>query len=152
MFAKPFANWPWGGWRVTFEEADRLRRQMDQVMRGVPREGFFTPAAGVFPLSNMTEDKDHYYVRAELPGIEPSAVEISVTGKTLSLSGERKIPTEEGGSYHRRERRAGTFSRTITLPTEIDFQKILAKAKNGVLTITLPKSEAAKPRQISITE
>ena len=69
----------------------------------------------------------------------------------LAISGERKIATEEGGArYHRREREAGTFSRMIGLPGEVDTDKVDAKLENGILTIAVPKAEIAKPKQISV--
>jgi len=100
---------------------------------------------------NITEDKNNYYVRAELPGIKADELEISVTGDTLSVSGERKLPVEdEKAQYHRREREAGRFSRIVTLPGQLNTGKIEARRTEGVLTVTLPKAEAVKPRQIAV--
>jgi len=108
-------------------------------------------SAGVFPLTNVTEDKENYYVRAELPGIKSNELDIQVTAEGISISGERKIPVEGNNvRYHRREREAGKFSRSINLPGEIDVNKVEASMKNGVLKVTIPKSEAAKPRQITV--
>jgi len=109
------------------------------------------PAAGVFPLMNVTENKDHYYVRAELPGLRADDLELSVTGDTLSISGERKIPAEdEKAQYHRRERDAGRFSRIVTLPAQLNTSQVEARCTDGVLTVVLPKAEEAKPRQIAV--
>jgi HSP20 family protein len=109
------------------------------------------PSAGVFPLINVTEDTNNYYVRAELPGMKSDELDIQVTGNGISISGERKIPMEGNNvKYHRREREAGTFSRSINLPGEIDVNKVEASMENGVLKINIPKSEAAKPRQITV--
>ena len=109
------------------------------------------PAAGVFPLTNVTEDSDNYYVRAELPGITSDELDIQVTAKGISISGERKIPVEGNNvKYHRREREAGKFSRTINLPENVDVNKVDASLKNGILTVIIPKSEVAKPRQITV--
>jgi HSP20 family protein len=100
---------------------------------------------------NVTHDQDNYYVRAELPGLKADDLDISVTGETLSISGERKLPVEdEKAQYHRREREAGSFSRIVSLPGQIDAKKVEARCTNGVLTVTLPKAEAAKPKQITI--
>jgi HSP20 family protein len=109
-----------------------------------------TARAGVYPLVNLTEDKDKYYVRAELPGVKGDDLDIQVTGNNLAISGQRKIEAEEGVRYHRREREAGTFSRMIGLPGEVDSDKVDAKLENGLLTIAIHKAEAAKPKQISI--
>ena len=99
----------------------------------------------------VTEDKENYYVRAELPGIKSNELDIQVTAEGISISGERKIPVEGNNvRYHRREREAGKFSRSINLPGEIDVNKVEASMKNGVLKVTIPKSEAAKPRQITV--
>jgi HSP20 family protein len=100
---------------------------------------------------NVTEDKDSYYVRAELPGIKAEDLDISVTEDSLSVSGERKLPAEdEKATYHRREREAGNFSRLVTLPGPIDTAKVEARCADGILTVVLPKAESAKPKQITV--
>jgi HSP20 family protein len=102
-------------------------------------------------LTNATEDKENYYVRAELPGLKAADLDIHVTGNSLSIAGERKIPEEKkNAKYHRRERESGTFSRMITLPGPINTAKVGATCVDGVLTVTLPKAAAAKPKQISV--
>jgi HSP20 family protein len=150
MLARRFIDWPFESRWSPFGELDVLRRSLDRLREGSSRGFPFTSAAGVFPLANITENKDCYYVRAEVPGVIADEIDISVTGKTLSIAGERKIPTEEGASYHRRERRAGRFSRMITMPSDIDNNKVEAEFSNGVLTVKLPKAAAAKPRQITV--
>jgi HSP20 family protein len=102
-------------------------------------------------LTNITEDGGNFYVRAELPGIKSNELDIQVTSKGISISGERKIP-EEGKNvkYHRREREAGKFSRLINLSGDVDVNKVDAGLKNGILTVTIRKAEAAKPRQITV--
>jgi HSP20 family protein len=124
---------------------------MDQLHGALSGGAFPIPAAGVFPLVNVTEDKDSYYVRAELPGIKSEELDIQVTAKGISISGERKIPVEDNNvKYHRREREAGKFSRLITLPDDIDTDKVDAKLSNGVLTLIIPKAEKTKPRQVTV--
>lgn len=151
MLWRRTSNWPVWGWTGPFEELDRLRRQVDWFNGGLRSGLSGEPAAGVFPLMNVTEDKDNYYVRAELPGIKADQLEISVTGDTLSVSGERKLPVEDDkAQYHRREREAGRFSRIVTLPGQLNTGKVEASCTDGVLTVTLPKAEAAKPRQIAV--
>jgi len=151
MLLRSRTDWPTWGWASPFEELERMRRQMDWLSGGLSRGLLGTPAAGVFPLMNITEDKDNYYVRAELPGLKAGDLEISVTGDALSISGERKLPAEdETARYHRREREAGSFSRIITLPAQVDTGKVNARCKDGLLTVTLPKAEAAKPKQITV--
>lgn len=132
-----------------FEEMERLRREMDRLFTGF--RGFRPFGVGVFPLLNVSEDKDNLYLRAELPGIDPKDIEISVEGDTLTLRGERKSPeVGENVSYHRREREFGRFRRSLTLPTRIDADKVEAVFKNGILQITLPKAEEARPKQITV--
>jgi len=107
--------------------------------------------SGVFPPVNVTEDKDNYYVRAEVPGINAKDLEISALGRRVSISGKREIAKENNkASYHRKERAEGEFSRTVTLPAEFDASHVGAQCNAGVLTVTLPKAEAAKPRQIVV--
>ena len=128
-----------------------MRRQMDRLFEGLSGRLLGEPSPGVFPLVNVTESSDNYYVRAELPGVKSSDIDISVTGSSLSISGERKIFSEdEKANYHRREREAGRFSRMVNLPGQIDTSKVEARCADGVLSVVLPKSEAAKPKQITI--
>jgi len=89
---------------------------------------------------------------AELPGVPPESVDVSIEGSTVILSGERKIEYSvgDGTAIHRRERQSGVFRRAFELPTEIDVDAAKATHRNGVLTLNLPKSPAAKPRQITI--
>jgi HSP20 family protein len=137
--------------RSPFDELERMRRELGRLAGDFTGSVFRLPTAGVFPLVNVTEDANAYYVRAELPGVKTDELEISVTGETLTLSGERKLSEEsEKASYHRREREAGSFSRVISLPTRLDVDKVKAQAEDGVLTVVLPKAESAKPRQIAV--
>ena len=151
MLLRRTSDWRTGEWARPSEELERMRRQMDWLSSGLSRGQFREPTAGVFPLMNVTEDKENYYVRAELPGFKAGDLDISVTGEALSISGERKLPGEdEKAQYHRREREAGKFSRIISLPTQMDTKRVEAQCTDGILTVTMPKSEAAKPKQISI--
>ena len=148
MIYRRFYNIPTWRLRSPWEELHRMRQQLDQMFDTTSSQ----PArAGVFPLINLTEDKDHYYVRAELPGVKADELDIQVTGNNLAISGERKIAAEEEGArYHRREREAGTFSRMIGLPGEIDANKVEAKLQDGILRVVVSKAEIARPRQISV--
>ena len=152
MFARRFFDLPSLAWPYPFNDVEHLSRQMDRLSRGFfGRPGSGWAPAKVFPSLNLTEDKDNFYIRAELPGIKADALDISVTGRKLSISGERKIPSEgKEVRYHRKERDAGKFSRVIALPGDIDAQNVNARMKNGVLTVAIAKAEAAKPRQITV--
>lgn len=135
-----------------FGELENMRRQFDRIMNVWSGATQRSVGAGVFPLVNVTEDLNKYYVRAELPGVKDEALDIQATGKTLSISGERRIPHEGGtvARYHRREREGGKFSRVLTMPGDIDASRIEARLQNGILTVMIPKAEAAKPRQIKV--
>lgn len=140
-------------WRVhsPFDELDRMRQQMDRLsdLFGGRRAG--RVSAGVYPLVNLTEDQEHYYIRAELPGIKADDLDIQVTANSISIAGQRKIAEEgDGVKYHRREREGGSFSRMMTLPGDINAEKVEADLVNGVLTVKVAKAEAAKPKQITV--
>jgi HSP20 family protein len=150
MMIRRYFGVPDWSFRQRMEEFENLKKQlnfMGDAFMGVPSGR----KAGVFPLINLTEDKENYYLRAELPGISPDELDIQATGTTVSLTGERKIPTESGGAkYHRREREAGKFSRMVSLSTEIDPDRVNANLSDGILKVILPKSERAKPKQINV--
>jgi HSP20 family protein len=128
-----------------------MRKEMDRLWDEVSGRTFQAPAAGVFPLVNVTEDNDHYHVRAELPGLKAEELDIVATGRNLTISGERKIPSEgDTVKYHRREREAGRFSRIIALPSDVEVDRVQAGLADGVLTVTIAKAETAKPKQIVV--
>ncbi|HEU5075914.1 MAG TPA: Hsp20/alpha crystallin family protein [Polyangiaceae bacterium] len=131
-----------------FQDFDRIRREMFRFLDSYPGED--GSSAGVFPAMNVTQDRDNYYVRAELPGVKPSDLEITAMQRTLSIAGKRATPELEGVSYHRKERVDGEFNRSVTLPGDFDGERVDARCVHGVLTVTLPKPERAKPRQISV--
>jgi HSP20 family protein len=135
-----------------FADFDQLRREMQRLLANPGRaDGFAEPGPGVFPPMNVTQDADNFHVRAEVPGIKPSELSISAVTNRLTIAGKREIPSEhERVSYHRRERPEGSFNRTLTLPTELDVERIEARYSDGILTLKLPKAEAAKPRLISV--
>jgi HSP20 family protein len=139
--------WGWGPWPSLLDE---FRRDLDPAFRS-PRQAF-AGSRGVYPPVNLYESEDGYVLTAELPGVAPSDVDVSIEGSTVTLSGERKVEyaAGEGTAIHRRERQSGTFRRAFELPTEIDVDKAKASHKFGVLTLVLPKHAAAKPRQIAI--
>jgi HSP20 family protein len=134
-----------------FADFDQLRREMLRLIDGVAGDDGLEVGAGVFPPMNVTQDNDNYYVRTEIPGIKASDLTISAIRNRLSISGRRDIPLEHDRvSYHRKERAEGSFNRTVTLPAEVDPARVDARYADGVLTLTLPKAEEAKPRQITV--
>jgi len=128
-----------------------MRQQMLRLFGAGNTALFGDLEAGVFPPMNITQDNDNFYVRAEVPGISPKDLETSAMGLSVSISGKREIAKEDNRvSYHRKERAEGEFSRTVTLPAEFDTARVDATYKAGILTVTLPKAETAKPRQIVV--
>jgi HSP20 family protein len=107
--------------------------------------------ARVFPSIIVSATEDRLLVRAEMPGIDPEKLEISVSGDVLSIQGVRLTGQGlEGGWYHRRERESGAFSRAVRLPAAVDGDKTEASYQAGVLTVSVPLRQAAKPRQVPI--
>jgi HSP20 family protein len=134
-----------------FHELDRIQQQMDSLFQSVAGRERYPRRVGVYPLVNLSEDQDHIYVRAELPGVNPEDLDITIKEQHLVIRGERRIPTEEKNvNYHRRERESGFFRRVLRLPSQVDPNKVEAACKDGVLTITLAKPEEVKPRQITV--
>jgi HSP20 family protein len=135
-----------------FADFEQLRRDMRRLLERTGGDGYFGETeAGVFPPINVTQDNDNFYVRAEIPGADPKALSLSALRTRLSISGKREIKREhERTSYHRQERAEGSFNRTVALPTEVDSERVDARYTDGILTVTLPKAEAAKPRQITV--
>jgi HSP20 family protein len=142
---------PWSlGWNTPTAAFAQMRRDMESLMErltGVAPDGSL---AGVFPPRNVSEDRDHYYVRALIPGVDPAGLDVSVVHQTVAVSGTRQAPEEGGASYHRKERADGPFSRSVTLPAAFDGTRVDAKYVDGILTLTLPKPEATKPRRVTV--
>jgi len=142
-------------WR-TFDdlqgEMTRLHDEMNRLFdRWATGGGSRLSALGAYPAVNVWESDESYCVEAELPGFELDDLEIHVTGDNqLSIKGERKTPELQGGVWHRQERGYGSFARVMELPSLVDAEKVVAELKHGVLTITLPKREEAKPHRIEV--
>ena len=141
-----------------FTELEQVRQSLDRALAqrsngGRQARGAFLPgrAARAYPLVNLSEDKDNIYVEALAPGIEPDSLNLTVQRNTLTVSGEKRPPEGVAAeAFHRSERAAGKFNRSIDLPVEVDADKVSARYTDGLLLITLPKSEVAKPRQIQV--
>jgi len=138
-----------------FREAISLRDAMNSLLQ----ESYIRPGAmqgqngggaNTLPL-DISENENEFLVRASLPGVKPEDVQITVHGNTLSIRGESYAEQEKKGEqWHLRERRHGAFQRSVSLSTPVDSDKAEARYDNGVLTLKLPKSEVARPRQIKI--
>ena len=151
MIIRRLENWPYEGGSRT-AELDRIGRELGRLLNGrIGANGWDTPA-GVFPLLNVSHDSENVYVRSELPGVILDQLDVSVTGRSFTVLGERAIPDEKSSvRYHRREREAGKFRRQFNLPTDVDSERVQAKYQHGILMVVLPKSEKAKPKKIAIS-
>jgi HSP20 family protein len=131
-----------------FSGLSRLHRVMDQAL-GDWNGGSI--AAAWLPAADVVEDKDHLKIAVELPGVGPEDVKVSVENQVLTIRGEKKQESEKKDErWYRYERSYGSFERSFTLPSTVDPDRVQATADNGVLTLVLPKSERAKPREIPV--
>jgi HSP20 family protein len=146
----------WNHWQTL----DTLRREIDRVFNETDSrsEPFFRTAflpgraARRYPLINLYEDKEAVYVEALAPGVDADTLSLSVVGNTLSIAGEKRRVAGDvkPEAFHRSERATGKFVRHIELPVAVDEDKVQADYKHGLLTVTLPKTEKAKPKQIAV--
>jgi HSP20 family protein len=137
-----------------FREMVSLRDAMGSLLQeSVVRPGAAWGAGGPASLPlDVHETENEFVVKGSLPGIKPEEVHITVHGDTVTIRGETKADEEKKGqTWHLRERRHGMFQRSVSLATPIDSDKAQAKFEHGVLTLTLPKSEKARPKQIKVT-
>jgi HSP20 family protein len=128
----------------------QLRREMNDLFQSVFRGWPFENGSAAFPALNIWEDDEALHVEAEMPGMALEDIEILVVGDELTIKGHRRAVEGRDMVFHRQERGVGEFSRTITLPTPINQDKVEAVLRHGVLNLTLPKAEAARPRKISV--
>jgi HSP20 family protein len=142
-----------------FADMESLRREIDRAFEGFglgqapSRRVAFLPGREPrqYPLINLLEDKDNFYVEALTPGVDPQSMNVTAARNRLTLSGEKSGGGDiKPEAFHRNERASGKFVRTIDLPVEIDEARIEAEYKNGLMVVTLPKAEIAKPKQISV--
>lgn len=141
--------------RVGFDPFAQLREQVDRqfgefVNQGLPGLANRVLGTRAFPAINIWDEGEELVAEAELPGLKSEDLDVSVVGSELTIKGERKSVGEEGTSYHRRERGTGTFTRVLRLAAEVDAENVQATLRDGVLTVRMPKAEAAKPRKINV--
>ncbi|MFO0870994.1 MAG: Hsp20/alpha crystallin family protein [Pirellulales bacterium] len=131
-----------------------LSKLQDEMQRLWSRTGVLrhwdAASGGPVPAVNVWEDAEAVYVESELPGLASEDLEIYVTGRQLSLRGERKPPVVDKGVWHRQERGYGKFQRVVELPGDVDADAVAARFNHGVLTITLPKRVETRPRKIAV--
>jgi HSP20 family protein len=144
--------WELTPWRPF--EFDRIRREMDRLWDSFLEGRPLRRAEGGrewLPSLDVSETKNDLVVKAELPGMDPKDIDISLSNGLLTITGEKKQEKEEKDeNYHLIERSYGSFTRSVRLPREVQSDKITASFKNGVLRVTLPKSEEAKKKEIKI--
>ncbi len=127
-----------------------LQEELGRALRN-PAFNLGLSAYGAYPPINLFDDGEGLVVMAELPGVEPASVNLVVQRNTLTLTGSRpRDEAKEPGAFHRREREFGEYSRSIQLPEGLDLEKTSARFEAGVLTVKIPKSPEAKPRQIAV--
>jgi HSP20 family protein len=137
---------PWGGMTTIRREMDRL---FDRFLE--PTWDTFEATGEWMPKLDVTETKDAVVVKAEVPGVEPKELQVTVQGDILVIKGEKEETKEEKDErVHRMERSYGAFTRAVRLPTPVNAEKVDASFKNGVLTITLPKTPEAKGTMIPV--
>ena len=126
----------------------RLNRMMEEALGGWNGE---TVSSAWTPSVDVREDKEHLTITLDLPGVKPEDVKISLENQVLTIRGEKRQVSEQTDErWHRYERSYGSFERSFTLPTTVDADRIQAVTEHGVLTVTLPKAEKARPREIPI--
>lgn len=140
---------PYAGWTSPRRDLERLRREMNRLFSDWPEQARWSTASS-YPAMNVWTDENSAIVTAELPGVDMDKIDISVEDDTLTVRGERQPEEKEGASYHRRERRFGSFVRSFRLPFRVDAEEVEATFKNGVLNIVLPRAEEEKPKKISV--
>lgn len=134
-----------------FEALLRLQEELDRVFERPLAWWDLGPSGrGVFPPANIFSDREGYVIRLEVPGLRPEDITVEAHGNTLTVSGKRDTGAVARGSFHRRERWSGEFSRSFQLPPDLDPSKAQATYSKGILTIRVPKREEAKPRAIPV--
>ena len=135
-----------------FDEFRRLENQMDQVFGSTPwPAGIRSVQRGTFPPLNVGATPERLDVYLFAANLDPKSVDLSIQQNLLSVSGTRKVEVNERADYYRRERFDGDFKRVLTLPEDADPERVTAKYSDGVLHITIPRRESARPRQITVS-
>ena len=144
-------SWPVRRTSTQQREFDRLWHEMDRLFTNWPTRSASRWNRGYsYPATNVWTNEDGVVVSAELPGVAPEDLDISVVGDTLTVSGTRKPEEAEGATYYRRERGHGAFARTFQLPFQVQGDRVKASFDKGVLDITLPRAQEDKPKKIEV--
>jgi HSP20 family protein len=141
---------PWANVERLTDLRDEIDRLFESPLNELTRTSNLL--SGWTPALDVLEDKDNFTIKAELPGMKKEDIEVSLHDGSLSISGERKSETKhEEAEVYRAERFFGRFQRTVTLPVAVAVDKVKAQYKDGILTVTLAKTEQAKPKQIDVS-
>lgn len=133
------------------DEFRRMEREMEQLFGAAPWPNSIRAVArGTYPPINIGGSADQVDVYVFAAGVDPASLDISIQQNLLTVAGERRLMTEEGANYYRKERFDGAFRRVVTLPEDVDADKVDASYRDGVLHIVIQRREAAKPRQIEV--
>lgn len=136
---------------LDYDPIGTLREEVDDALHRLWRNGGSWLPGLAGPSLDVSETDNEIEVRADLPGMKPEEIDIQVSGATLTIRGERKEEHEEKGkTYHRVERRVGEFSRSVTLPCDVQENKVDAQYADGVLTVKLPKSPEARTHKVKV--
>ena len=127
-----------------------LQRELERMQENPLGLNLGFSSRGVFPAVNIFSEKDDCVVRLEVPGVPPDQITVETQGRTLTVAGKRDSTAPEGSGFHRRERDCGAFSRSLQLPDDLDVVRTEAVYAHGLLTLRVPKKEAATPRQINV--
>jgi len=137
-------------WQPGWDPFREFQREVGRILGGFDSFGLRTPR--LFPAVNLFDAGDRFLLTAELPGVSTDQIDLSITGDTLTLRGERRRPDDvPDDRYRRQERQFGRWVRTIPLPARVDGSKVSAQFAHGVLTVTVPKAPETQPRQISVS-
>jgi HSP20 family protein len=133
-----------------FTLLSQLRRQMDRAIDDLDRTGRWPADVRAYPAANLYDDGSRFVLTADLPGVRPEDVQVTLNQDVLTVVGERKADTPEGYSAHRAERTPVRFSRSLKLPSRVDPEKVEARLEHGVLSVSVEKAAEVQPRKITV--
>jgi HSP20 family protein len=127
-----------------------LQRELGRAFEHPLVSEFGPSGRGVYPPLNAFTEGEATVLRLEVPGVPPESLRVESQGRTLTISGKRELGVPESGSFHRRERGSGEFSRSLELPADLDLANASASCRHGILTVRIPKKQEAKPRKVEV--
>lgn len=142
MLLKRYSNPQCGTWNTT-GTFDRLQKDLDQLFNRTTERTWL-------PAVEVSEGREQFLITVDLPGVDPDNVKVAIEDDVLTIAGERKFAATEGSEVRLSERAYGQFQRAVRLPSPVQINNVTASSKHGILTITLPKTEEAKPREIKV--